>query len=84
VVVDPHYEKKHSAVITDEIVLDLVKLLDGRIYEPEGVDDRGFQYFANDRLELAGRHYKLIWVLHEQESFIGIINAYRRLYAVPK
>jgi hypothetical protein len=35
VVIDPHYELKHSMGITDALVLDLVKELDGRREVPE-------------------------------------------------
>jgi hypothetical protein len=78
VVIDPHYEEKHGDSISDDIILELVKLLDGKSFKPIDEDEDGFQYFVNDRLELAGRFYKLIWLLHEKELFVGIVNAYRR------
>jgi hypothetical protein len=78
VVIDPHYEEKHGESISDEIILELVKLLDGKSFKPTDVDEDGFQYFVNDRLELAERFYKLIWLLHDKELFVGIVNAYRR------
>ena len=64
VVIDPHYEQKHAKSIDDEIILELVKLLDGKVFEPSEVDEEGFQYFVNDYLELKGKLYKLIWLLH--------------------
>lgn len=78
VVVDPHYEGKHSDSITDEIILSLVKQLDGKTFVPIDRDEQGFQYFVNDRLELDGKFYKLIWMLHNEELFVGIVNTYRR------
>jgi len=78
VVIDPHYKEKHAASITDEVILKLVQLLNGRSFTPVDTDEQGFQYFVNDRLELNGRFYKLIWILHDKEIFIGIVNAYRR------
>jgi hypothetical protein len=84
VIVDPHYERKHSAAVSDEIILALVKLLNGRNFEPEDQKDDGYKYFVNDRMELNGRLYKLIWLLQDEQSFLGIVNAYRRPYEIPE
>ena len=75
---DPHYEDKHSDSVTDEIILALVQLLNGGTYRPVDTDEDGFRYFVNDRLEHQGKFYKLIWLVHEQQFFVGIVNAYRR------
>lgn len=78
VVIDPHYEIRHSRSITDEKILALVEQLNNKFFRPTNIDEDGFQYFVNDKLELDNKLYKLIWLLHESEVYIGIVNAYRR------
>lgn len=78
IIIDPHYEEKHGSSVTDEIIIELVELLNKKSFIPVDMDEEGFQYFVNDRMELAGKFYKLVWLLHEQELLIGIVNAYRR------
>ena len=77
VIIDPHYEAKHSKSISDELILALVKTLDGREFEPEK-EDPPFTYFMTDQLQISGKSYKLVWLLEEGHIYIGIINAYRR------
>ena len=78
VIIDPHYEIRHSDSITDDIILDLVRMLDGAEELPVDIDEDGFEYFVKDKMDLGGKIYKLVWLLHEDEIFIGIVNAYRR------
>lgn len=40
VVIDPHYEEKHLSYMSDELILDLVKKLDGRRELPEAKTDQ--------------------------------------------
>lgn len=78
VIIDPHYEKKHSATVSDEVILNLVQRLDGLRLDPVRIRDL-FSYFVRDRIEMEGKFYKLIWLLKEDgETYIGVVNAYRR------
>lgn len=77
VIIDPHYEEKHSSVIDDNIILCLVKTLDNEMHEPDDIDGP-YEYFVKDKIELAGKYYKLIWLLEDNELYVGVVNAYRR------
>jgi hypothetical protein len=75
VLIDPHYEERHSDHMNDQLILQLVAKLDGRIEVPEVVDE-GFNYFAT-LLGLKGRQYRLIWLLEPEAIYVGVVNAYR-------
>lgn len=77
VVIDPHFEEKHAESINDEIILALVQKLDGGVFLPDGRDGE-FQYFKTEPLELAGKKYRLIWLLKHDRMYIGVVNAFRR------
>ena len=77
VIIDPHYELKHGDSVDDEVILSLVQMLDGKTFAPEAEND-GFQYFKTDPLTLNGVNYRLIWLLEENEIYIGVVNAFRR------
>jgi hypothetical protein len=77
VIVDPHYEEKHSESINDEIILKLVKTLDGKLFEADAVNEP-YCYYVTDEIVLDGKQYKLIWLLEDHQIYIGVINAHRR------
>lgn len=77
VVIDPHYELKHSDSISDSLIVELVNLLDGGDFTPEAVT-KGFEYYTTENLVLKGKQYRLIWLLEKDQLYIGVINAYRR------
>ena len=76
VIIDPHYELKHRGSVDDELILKLVKLLNGGVFPPVEVKD-GFEYYVTDQLKLDGKSYKLIWLLEDSHLYIGIVNAHR-------
>jgi hypothetical protein len=77
-VIDPHYLKKHKGSVTDEIIIELVKMLDGGEFVPEKMSADGYEYYVEDRMVLKGKTYKLIWLLKDDEIYIGVVNCYRR------
>ena len=77
VIIDPHYEIKHSASVDDQVILRLVRQLDGRFFETDDVE-RPYSYFVTDNMVLDGKRYKLVWLLEDNEFYIGIVNAHRR------
>jgi hypothetical protein len=77
VVIDPHYEKKHSRSINDDLILELVAQLSGRFFYPE--DEEGpYQYFVNDGLEIDGKRFRLVWLMERDQVYVGVVNAHRR------
>ena len=77
VIIDPHYEAKHSSSVNDQTILDLVALLNGLRFEPEDTDTP-YLYFATDGMVLDGKKYKLVWLLEDDKLYIGVVNVYRR------
>lgn len=78
VVIDTHYEKKHKTTINDKVILGLVQAMYGQNFLPETVSESGFKYFTNDPWPLDGKWYRLIWLILPDESYIGVLNAFRR------
>jgi hypothetical protein len=76
VVIDPHYESRHSN-IDDALILEMVKYLNGREFMAEERDGE-WEYFMLDRVEHGGKFYRLVWCMSHQSSFIGVINCFRR------
>jgi len=77
VVIDRHYEEKHEKAINDALILRLVDLLNGGTF-PVQDRDGVYEYYVTDQLKLAGKNYKLVWMLEDDQLYIGVVNAYRR------
>jgi hypothetical protein len=67
VVIDTHYQKKHSDSMNDDTILELVGLLDGKEFIPEKIDGT-FQYFKSEPLLLEKKKYRLIWLLEKKSD----------------
>src|ERR1700747_199400 len=78
VLVDSHYEAKHSDTVNDTVILELVKKLNGRTFQEESITSAGWEIYVNDPWYLDGKPYRIIWCLHPDESCLGVINVFRR------
>ena len=76
VVIDPHYETRHPD-ISDALILELVKELDGKEFQPDERDG-DWEFFMLDRMEHRGERYRLIWCMRDGQPFLGVINCFRR------
>ena len=76
VMIDYHYLEKHSESMSDALILDLVKSLDGGTFVPVKVTEE-YEYYTTEPVEWNGKPYRLIWCLQNGEDYIGVINAFR-------
>lgn len=75
VIVDQHYKEKHPDV-TDEIILELIRSIDGEDFLVEG--ERGnFQYFTAEPVFKDDNPYRLVMMLCIFDDYLGVINAFR-------
>jgi hypothetical protein len=76
VIVDQHYKEKHAESINDELILELVRELDGRTFPVE--EERGdFQYFAVEPVTKDKKPYRLVLLICICDDYLGVINAFR-------
>jgi len=75
VVIDDHYIIKHGDHISDELILELVKLLNGIDQQPDKSTNE-FNYFVN-LLKLSEKQYRLVWLMEDHKLYVGVINTYR-------
>ena len=75
VIIDSHFEEKHADHMSEELIVKLVRELDGRIEIPEAVDE-DFSYFVT-LLEFLEKKYRLVWLLEKDAIYVGVLNAYR-------
>lgn len=74
--IDPHYEEKHKDSINDELILEMIKDLDGWLIVLSAVVGSYSFYEADGAYD--GKMYRLILVVPSDNSYLGVRNAYRR------
>ncbi len=77
VLIDQHYRENHSESINDELILELVKSLDGGNFPIEDEDELGFQYFRVEPVMYKEKAYRVVLVLYIHDDFLGVVNAFR-------
>jgi len=75
VLIDQHYKAKHPEV-TDAIILELVKQLDGGNYAIEN-EQEDFEYFRVEPVFHNNDPYRIVLVLCITEDYLGVVNAFR-------
>jgi len=74
VIIDSHVDK-HSEHITDQLILSLVQLLDGKTFTAVKVQE-GFSYYVS-RVLFAENVYRLVWLQKEGQFYIGIVTSFK-------
>lgn len=74
-IIDSHFLDKHSD-LTYEIIVELVKTLNGSFFEAQEIKDM-WHYYAIEPVFYNTLAYRLILVIHQNERFLGVINAFR-------
>lgn len=69
-------KENHSESISDDLILNVVKTIDGRFFEvAEELGD--FQYFKTEPVYFDDKPYRLIFLLYLYEDSLGVINCFR-------
>ncbi len=76
VVIDQHYRLKHSDSMNDEIILDLVRTLDGKMLPSDRISGE-FEYFTVEPVFSEEKPHRVILVLCLSDDYLGVINAFR-------
>lgn len=76
VIIDQHYQLKHSDSMNDEIIIGLVKTLGGEELIPESRQG-DFEFFKVEPVIWKSKSYRVILTLCVSDDFIGVINAFR-------
>ena len=75
VILDQHYKEKHPD-LTDQIILELIRSLDGEDFPIE--NERGdFQYFTAEPVFKDDSPYGIVMGLCFFDDYLGVINTFR-------
>lgn len=75
VIIDQHYTESHPEM-NDFIILKLILLLNERKFRPDKLNG-DFSYYKVEPIFYMNKPFRMIFLLHEKESYLGIINAFR-------
>jgi hypothetical protein len=76
VVIDQHYRVNHDESMNDQIILDLIKTLDGKKIPPERTQGE-FEYFTVEPVYRFEKPYRVVLVLCLTDDYLGVVNAFR-------
>ncbi len=76
VIIDQHYRVKHGQSMNDDVILDLVKTLDGKKFPPDRVQGEN-EYFTVEPVFRLEKQYRVILVLCLTDDYLGVVNAFR-------
>jgi hypothetical protein len=76
VVIDQHYRVKHGQSMNDDVILDLVKTLDGKKFPLDRVQGAN-EYFTVEPVFRLEKPYRVILVLCLTDDYLGVVNAFR-------
>jgi len=65
IIIDQHYKEKHSESINDNLIIELVKTLDGENFPVESRKDE-FEFFKVEPVLWQEKPYRVVLVLHQR------------------
>jgi len=74
--IDPYWKKHQKEGISEELIIELVKLLDGKRSEI-GKRYDNWVYFAEEPLFYSKKAYCLVWCLEDKQNYLEVIDCYR-------
>jgi hypothetical protein len=76
VIIDQHYREQHGESMNDQLILDLVRELDGGNF-PIEMTQGEFQYFTVEPVFRSDKPYRIILLLCVTDDYLGVVNAFR-------